>query len=327
MNLDHLFPAELKKKWDILDVGYFENSKPLTYDQFKNWNQNVNQDLFYLKDHRSELRSDLKNIFPPFQSGLIFLFSYAKTKKYLLFKNFFKVCAYALGFDGLDYHLVLKKKLQDIEAELKERFPNLIVFPFTDTQSILERDFAYQAGMGWIGRNSMLINPKYGSYFIISGFLLNQKLIDLQSPKKLETNHCGTCRKCIEACPTNAITNENTLIPHQCLSFFTIEAKADFIFNTKIKNDTFHGEIFGCDICQDVCPFNHHHLNKLPEVDDNDFLAIQKDVEFFQQGHQKILEKFSSMSGREYLNWSLSKAWARPRLNGMIKNLKKVLSL
>jgi len=158
----------------ILDWGYTEESQPHSLKHYEQWvKQDLQGPLTYLADHRKELRGDLKNIYPEFQSALVFLFSYQEAKKWLLDNNRHEVAAYSLGFEGQDYHNVLKERLSSIFEHLKHSHPDLERFIALDAQPVLERDLAMRAGLGWFGKNSILIHQKEGSYFIISSLLLN----------------------------------------------------------------------------------------------------------------------------------------------------------
>ena len=245
----------------ILEWGYTEDSLPLSFNQFEQWIHSGQQGpLNYLSDHRKNLRSDLRHVYPEFQSALVFLFSYQEAKKWLLENNRHEVAAYTLGFEGEDYHTALKSRLDQVFEDLKKQSPQLERFISLDAQPILERDLALRAGLGWFGKNSMLINQKEGSYFIIGSLLLNQKLsLELTKP---DIDHCGQCVACVEACPTKAIDSETrTLIAAQCISTYTIE-----IFKEAQAPEGFEksrGEFFGCDICQDVCPWNRKPLSRV----------------------------------------------------------------
>src|SRR5690606_21900042 len=183
---------------------------------------------------------------PEFQSALVFLFSYQEAKKWLMENKEYTVAGYSLGFGGEDYHRALKSRLQRIAESLNR--PEIKIFFSLDAQPIMERDLAYRAGLGWFGKNSMLISRKEGSYFIIGSILFSEKLE--VEPNQIELDHCGKCNACAESCPTEAIDPQTrTLISEKCISTFTIET-----FKEAPAPDGFEksrGEIFGCDICQD----------------------------------------------------------------------------
>ena len=182
------------KALGILDWGYTEESVPTSMKQYNQWvEKDLQGPLNYLSDHRKDLRRDLKNIYPEFKSAVVFLFSYQEAKKWLLDNNHHEVAAYSLGFNGQDYHSVLKERLNSIFLVLKSSSPKLERFIAIDTQPILERDLAFRSGLGWFGKNSMLIHQKEGSYFIIGSLLLNEKL-DLEAPKT-DIDHCSGPRR------------------------------------------------------------------------------------------------------------------------------------
>lgn len=302
----------------VVDWGYTESSTPFSYDHFDKWvNQNEHLPLTYLSDHRKTLRKDLLNVYPSFQSALVFLFSYRPTKKWMLENNRHEIAAYSLGFEGEDYHHTLQIKLNQIFDKIY--FDGLERFISLDAQPVLERDLAYRAGLGWFGKNSMLINQKEGSYFIIGSLLLNKKL-PLSTPP-FDVDHCGTCNACIEACPTSAIDpNSRTLIAQKCIATFTIETFKDQ--EPPQGLDKSRGEIFGCDICQDVCPWNKKPLLKdESKLDLRPALTFLKEW-FYQFSKEELYQKLDSMTGRGLKRALFGTAFDRPGKIGWLKNLK-----
>ena len=160
-----------------------------------------------------------------------------------------------------DYHLILPEKLKVlvtfIEEEIGAPVPNRW---YTDTGPILERDLAQRAGLGWIGKNTCIINPQRGSYFFLAEILLGIPL-DIDSP--FTTDHCGTCTRCIDACPTQAILPNRTLDANLCISYLTIENKGDIPEYLRPKLGDL---VFGCDICQSVCPWNRFAPQEEPAL-------------------------------------------------------------
>ncbi len=158
------------------------------------------------------------------------------------------VASYAWGDD---YHDVLPIRLRAlvsfIEEIVGEKVPNRW---YTDTGPILERELAQRAGLGWIGKNTNLINPKVGSYFLLAEILLG---IDLVPDEPFTTDHCGSCKRCIEACPTDCILPNRTIDSNRCISYLTIELKEAIPQALRSKIGDW---VFGCDICQQVCPWN-----------------------------------------------------------------------
>jgi epoxyqueuosine reductase len=312
--------SEFLQSQGILDWGYTEEYVPRSLNQYEKWvNQAGHGPLGYLADHRKDLRRDLRNVYPEFQSALVFLFSYQPTKKYLLEHQHHEVAAYALGFEGEDYHHALKRRLDSIFLELKNQHPELERFISLDAQPVLERDLAHRAGLGWFGKNSMLINQKEGSYFILGSLLLNQKL-NLEVTTA-DVDHCGQCNACVEACPTQAIDPETrTLKASQCISTYTIETFKDALPPAGFEQS--RGEIFGCDICQDVCPWNRKPLLKTDSA-----LSLRSQFQFLRSWFlelpkndlQQLLEQETNRGLKKKL---VGTALDRPGRLGWLKNLK-----
>lgn len=152
---------------------------------------------------------------------------------------------------GPDYHGVMKERLRSLlkwlESETGARVSGR---PYVDTGPILERDLARLAGLGWFGRNTMLINPKRGSFLFLGALFVD---IELAPDPPFGEEHCGTCRRCIDACPTSAIADEGVLDATRCISYFTIEKRGGIPAEWRPAIGTL---VYGCDICQDVCPWN-----------------------------------------------------------------------
>ena len=159
-----------------------------------------------------------------------------------------KVARYAWGED---YHEVIRPKLNEMLRRLSELTGPLQARGFVDSAPGLERTWALRSGLGWIGKNGNLINKRGGSYFFIATLILD---IDLEYDAPFLTDHCGTCTRCIDACPTEAILPDKVIDGSRCISHFTIELK-DQLIPDEMKGK-FGNWIFGCDICQEVCPWN-----------------------------------------------------------------------
>ena len=152
---------------------------------------------------------------------------------------------------GTDYHFVLKGKLKKLLSFIQTEIKPCSARAFTDSAPILERAWARRAGLGWIGKNSNLISINHGSFFFIGELVLDVEL-PYDEPKPVR-DHCGTCTRCVDACPTSAILTNRVVDARKCISYQTIEVKGNLDENLKGK---FENRIFGCDICQDVCPWN-----------------------------------------------------------------------
>ncbi len=159
-----------------------------------------------------------------------------------------KIARYARG---KDYHKLMKKRLMRLADELRERYPEAAFKVFVDTAPVPERELAQRAGIGWVGKHTLIIHPKVGSYMFIGGIVMT---LDAQAPadQPAITDHCGSCTACIDACPTDAIT-DHQVDARQCISYLTIEHREPIEPDLAAKMGDW---IYGCDICQEVCPHN-----------------------------------------------------------------------
>jgi len=151
-----------------------------------------------------------------------------------------------------DYHQVLREKLSELSQYCREHWPGMRTRGIVDTAPLLERDFARRAGLGWIGKNCMLIHPDRGSFLLLAGFLTS---FSFPKDSPFQANHCGRCTACIQACPTEALIEPGKLDARLCLSYLTIEVRGKVTAPDEVKQ-ALGNWLFGCDICQDVCPWN-----------------------------------------------------------------------
>lgn len=166
-------------------------------------------------------------------------------------ENTYKIARYAYGED---YHHVLKSKLKLLLDFISNTIGEVSGRTFTDSAPIMERIWATKSGLGWQGKNSLLLQKNKGSYFFLAELIID---LELEYDTPFQTNHCGTCTRCIDACPTQAILPNNTVNGSKCISYFTIELKNDL---PQEMSGKFADNIFGCDICQEVCPWNQFSL-------------------------------------------------------------------
>lgn len=163
-------------------------------------------------------------------------------------KSVAKVARYAQS--AVDYHKTIRLRLKELKGWLIANIPNAAVRGIVDTAPLHEREFAQKAGLGWIGKNTLLLNKNWGSYFFLAALLTN---VELVADQPHHSEHCGTCSACLEACPTEAFVAPYQMDATRCLSYVTIESRS--IPQTKIA-EKMSDWIFGCDICQEVCPWN-----------------------------------------------------------------------
>lgn len=192
-------------------------------------------------------------LLPNAKSILLFLWKYSQPLSIPTPDSNFQVAAYA---QGEDYHHSASRWIQSVCEGLKDYAPSLQTRLFVDTLPIQERAWAAAAGLGWIGKNSLLLHPRHGSAFCIAGFLVDA-LVEKQGSVMVGKEFCGACTRCIDACPTKAIGLDKTVDSRRCISYLTIEKRGEF---TPDESASVQGWMFGCDICQTVCPWNHKHL-------------------------------------------------------------------
>ena len=185
----------------------------------------------------------------------------------------YKIAKYAYGSD---YHDVLKRKMRQLLARIETQTGKLEgVRIFVDSAPVLDRAWAVRCGLGFIGKNTSLIHPKKGSFFFIGHLFLP---LELEETGKTMTNHCGRCTKCLDACPTGALEAPFHIDARKCISYLTIEYKGSL---AGIVPKTFKGWMYGCDICQDVCPYNRFALPNIePEFQPSEQLLSMKESDW-----------------------------------------------
>lgn len=201
--------------------------------------------MHYMEDH-FELRIDPTKLVPGARSVITLLLNYFPGQSQQ--QETPKIAKYAYG---RDYHEVIREKLNQLITYMKVEIGDIHGRGFVDSAPVLERSWAQLTGLGWIGRNGNLINKQHGSFFFIATLIVD---LDLQYDDPYAKDYCGTCRKCIDACPTDAILDNKVVDGSKCISYFTIELKSQLIPDE--MKGKFDDWIFGCDTCQDVCPWN-----------------------------------------------------------------------
>lgn len=213
-----------------------------------------------------------------------------------------KVASYANG--TADYHDVIRRMLKQLGKVLHEAVPGCRTRPVVDTAPLLERDFAKIAGLGWFGKNTMLINKHAGSWLFLGALLTD---VELEPDAPHDTSHCGTCTRCLEACPTDAFAAPYVLDARKCISYLTIELR-DRPVPTELR-EGMQNWIFGCDICQDVCPWNRKPGDTtVPEFQPTDDLSALD------------LKWLLSLSDDEFRTRFRKTPFDRPGRSGLLRN-------
>jgi epoxyqueuosine reductase len=267
-----------------------------------------NAGLHYL-EREPEKRTDPRLVFEGTQTVIGLLLNYFPKEIFPVEDNFI-ISKYAYG---KDYQKVLKERARELIHYMREEFGPLRAKAFADSGPVMEKAWARECGLGWTGKNTLLINPKRGSFHFIAIILT-----DLQvEPDAPQTDHCGNCHLCMDTCPTGALENPYQLNPSKCLSYLTIEEDAEFPHELL---DKFHDRIYGCDICQDVCPFNRfaipHTVNDfLPKP----VLKSYRKKEWLQLTKEQFESLFSDSAiyriGYEKLMKNIRIAGANPEKN------------
>lgn len=206
---------------------------------------NMHGKMAYMENHFDK-RLDPRLLVDGAQTVVSLLYNYYPQIKQNA-KSQFKISKYAYGED---YHTVVKNKLMELIQWINENIGEVNGRAFVDSAPVLERAWATQSGLGWIGKNGNLINKGSGSFYFLSEIIID---LELEPDQTIPTNHCGTCTACIDACPTQAIESPTIVNGSKCISYYTIELKDAIPNEMKGKFDDW---IFGCDTCQDVCPWN-----------------------------------------------------------------------
>ena len=241
-------------KQECLNHGFMDcaiskaGSLPMEKESYKKWiAEKFHGKMKYLENHM-DMRFNPELLMPGTKSIVTVLLNYYPQKKMPIYDNY-RIAKYAYG---QDYHFVVKDKLNKIAKKCREEFGHFEYRAFTDSAPIPDRVWARKAGLGWIGKNTLLINKEYGSFFIIGHLFIDR---ELEVDRRMQEDLCLNCDKCIQACPTNALFEPYQMDARKCLSYQTIENKSA---EKDIPPERFRNWIFGCDICQDVCPFNQN---------------------------------------------------------------------
>lgn len=213
--------------------------------RLEQWLKGGMQGSMHYMENYFDLRIDPRKLVPGAQSVITLLLNYFPSEKQR--SNAPKIAKYAYG---KDYHEVIKQKLNALLYMIREEIGEVNGRGFVDSAPVLERSWAQRSGLGWVGKNGNLLNRQIGSFFFIATLIVDLPLL-FDAPV---TDYCGTCTRCLDACPTGALVSPTVVDGSKCISYFTIELK-DALIPEEMKGK-FGNWLFGCDVCQDVCPWN-----------------------------------------------------------------------
>lgn len=277
-------------------AGFLNEEEPRLINWLK---QDMHGSMQYMEGHFDK-RLDPRLLVPGAKTVISFLYNYFPEKKQR--SDSFQLSKYAYGED---YHFVIKDVLKGVVNEITEKIGQIEGRVFVDSAPVLEKAWAAKAGLGWIGKNSNLITPKVGSFYFLAEWICDLELPE-DGPMR---DYCGTCTKCIDACPTDAIVSPRIVDGSKCISYLTIELRDSQL------PDAFRGKMndwmYGCDICQDVCPWNR-------------FSTPSNEKRF--QSNAKLLsatkEEWLEMDELSYQELFRKSAVKRTKFSGLKRNIR-----
>lgn len=308
---DSDFPA-LKEfiKARAIDLGFclcgVTTTEPTqNFSRYEEWiSKNYHGEMNYLASEKHRLLRQFPALLVPWAKSIVVLAWPYRLNRSQPFDPAGQIAGYV---GTIDYHFLLPQKIQELLNDLSTRLTHPLQSQFfCDSAPLLERELAVRAGLGWIGRNSCLISPKYGSALLLAELFLD---LELPPDQPFIQNLCGNCQRCVNTCPTNCILqNDNEIDARLCLSTLTIENKTLFS-QTQIQSTGNH--LFGCDVCQAVCPWNRNEgtqANSVTQLTETEMLAEL------------------ALSDAEFKNRFQSSAILRTKRRGWVRNLCAVLT-
>ncbi|WP_410878608.1 tRNA epoxyqueuosine(34) reductase QueG [Myroides sp. DW712] len=294
-----LIKAEAKRlgflSCGISEAGFLETEAP----RLEQWlNANMHGSMQYMENHFDK-RLNPTLLVEGAKSVVSLLFNYYPEEKQP--EGTFKISKYAYGED---YHYVVKDKLKELLYFIHENIGAVDGRAFVDSAPVLDKAWAAKSGLGWIGKNSNLISKQVGSFFFIAELIID---LELESDGAT-TDHCGKCTRCIDACPTGAIESAYIVNGSKCISYFTIELKDDI---PKEFAGQFDNWMYGCDVCQDVCPWNRFSKpHNEPRFTPNEALMNYSDKEWKELTNEVFNDIFKKSAVK------------RTKYTGLVRNIK-----
>lgn len=301
---------EIKQK--ALEIGFHKigiaRAEPIVQEgeHFQEWlGKNYHGEMQWM-EREPEKRIDPNLIFPGVRSIIVVALNYFTPHEHEEDSNKGKVSRYAWGDD---YHDVLKEKLRELLAFIKTIDETADGKICVDTAPVMDKAWAVRAGLGWLGKHSNVITKEYGSWIFIGEILLN---LELEYDTEQVENHCGTCTACLDACPTGAIVAPYIVDSRKCISYVTIELRSS-VFPSEIA-EKLNGWLYGCDICQDICPWNR-------------FEKLTEESRFEpREGNVSVdLDEVITLSQEKYAEKFRRSAMKRTKLSGLQRNARALL--
>ena len=277
-------------------------------DQLREWLRRGYEGQMKWMARDPEMRTDPRKLFPPARSVVVVAKNYYTPAQHQKDPATGKISRYAWGDD---YHDVIAGKLHSLLSWIKETVPGAEGKVCVDIQPMMDKSWAVCAGLGWLGKHTNVITPEYGSWVFIGELLLN---FELEYDRQQVEDHCGTCTLCIDACPTGAITEPYVLDSNKCISYATIELRTDEI-PAEVK-ENLDGWLYGCDVCQDVCPWN-----RFEQVTNE--ARFQPRVENVNARLNDVLE----LTPEIYADRFRSSAMKRAKLSGLQRNARTLINI
>ncbi len=273
--------------------------------RLESWlNKGFQGNMSYMNNY-FDLRIDPSKLVPGAKSVITLLLNYYPSQKQN--SEAPQVSKYAYG---KDYHEVIKEKLKSFLQLIKENIGDIHGRGFADSAPVLEKSWAQKSGLGWVGKNGNLITKNNGSFFFIATLITD---LDLETDNPFIKDYCGTCTRCIDSCPTDAILPDKVIDGSKCISYFTIELK-DLLIPGEMKGK-FENKMFGCDICQDVCPWNRFSK----PTDETAFMPLREILDFTKNDWEEITEEFFKIIFKD-------SPLKRAKYQGIKRNLKFISS-
>jgi epoxyqueuosine reductase len=297
-NYTQLIKSEAKRlgflSCGISKAEFLEEEAP----RLEKWlNKNMHGEMSYMENHFDK-RLDPTLLVPDSKSVVSLLLNYFPAE--IQNEESYKISKYAYG---TDYHFVIKDKLKHLLNFIQEEIGEVHGRAFVDSAPVLDKVWAAKSGLGWIGKHSNLLTKQVGSFYFIAEIIIDLEL-EYDTPI---TDHCGSCTACIDACPTDAIVDPYVVDGSKCISYFTIELKNEMPSSVKGKLDDW---MFGCDICQDVCPWNRFsQSHKEPLFNPNPEL-LSKSKKEWEEITQEVLQEIFQKS-----------AVKRTKYSGLLRNI------